>query len=59
MEHLKRAALVLASLKINQSVRFYRDTLGFIKAAFRDENYTVIELDQHEYSWCSAAQQML
>lgn len=55
MEHLKRTTLVLASLKINQSVRFYRDTLGFIKTTFRDENYTVIEHDRHEYNWCSAA----
>ena len=59
MEHLKRAALVLASLKINQSVRFYRNTPGFIKTTFRDENYTVIGHVRHEYSWCNAAQQML
>lgn len=48
MEHLQRAAPVLASLDILKTVAFYKKKMGFDKSGWVDENYAVIGRDKVE-----------
>jgi len=48
MEHLRRAAPVLASLDILKTVAFYKEKMGFDKSGWIDENYAVIGRDKVE-----------
>lgn len=55
MEHLQIAVPVLASLHIDNIVRFYQEKLGFELSGWKDENYAIVGRDKIEihFSKCN------
>ena len=48
MDHLQKAIPVLASMHIDNTVKFYQEKLSFDRLGWKDKNYAVIRRDHIE-----------